>query len=270
MNSSELEYKVKKEFGMTLHEFIVQKTSQESLYDYEIAEILDATTWQIRRYRNGFGIKKANAFPRRFERTYGKGAMGIFKKIVGDPDSSLADAGRHFGFTREYARYVYRNIYGRTYSEAFLEKKIIRKKRMLSRKRHRSQRISYLMEVMGRMRSMGIISEILDSPQHLIKANGYNLSIKIAKKPAIVGKKQYFLFRNGRRLYEDVDFFICLCKNGKEFIHYIIPANVMPKSGISILHQEEACKGKYSQFGEAWYQLVSDELGGTYKAQASG
>ncbi len=119
------------------------------------------------------------------------------------------------------------------------------------------------------MKFNGIISEIWDSPHHLIKANGYNLSIKISSKPAIVGKKLYFLFRNGKRRYDDVDFFICLCKNGKEFIHYIIPANVMPRSGISILHQEEACKGKYSQFKEAWHQLVREDFGETYRARAA-
>ncbi len=269
MDRSWIEDKVKKEFGMTLYEFIIQKTRRESLYDYEIANILGVTTWQIRRYRNGFGIRKANAFPRRFEQTYGEGAISIFKKIVGNPDSSLADAGRHFGFTREYARYVYKNIYGKTYSEAFLEKKRIRKKRKLSRIRRKSQRISYLMEVMGRMKLNGIISKIWDSPHHLIKTNGYNLSIKISSKPSMVGNKLYFLFRNGKRRYDNVDFFICLCKNGKGFIHYIIPANVMPRSGISILHQEEACNGKYSQFKEAWHQLVREDFDETYRARAA-
>ena len=47
--------------------------------------------------------------------------------IIESPHSSLADVARHFGFSREYARQVYKNIYGHPYTKVYREKLEIRK-----------------------------------------------------------------------------------------------------------------------------------------------
>jgi len=56
-------------------------------------------------------------FVERFERKYGKGAIAIFIGIIEKLSSNLSDVARAFGFTREYARHVYKKIYGVPYSE---------------------------------------------------------------------------------------------------------------------------------------------------------
>jgi hypothetical protein len=72
----------------------------ENLHDYEIASSLNVCGASISKYRKSCGIKKANGFSRRFERTYGDGAVETFKKMVENPDNYLADVGRHFDFTK--------------------------------------------------------------------------------------------------------------------------------------------------------------------------
>ena len=95
-----LEAYVKKQFNMGLHEFVKQKVEKENLYDYELAGILNVDRPFIGKLRKTFGMKKAAKFPRRFERIYGAGAVERLKKIIENPDNTLVDVARHFGFSR--------------------------------------------------------------------------------------------------------------------------------------------------------------------------
>jgi hypothetical protein len=124
MTKNDLEAYVEDHFGMNLHEFIKYKVEVESLYDYEIARILNGQPAAIGRLRNDFGIKRADVFSRRFDRTYGLGAVETFKKMVDDPDNSLSDVARHFGFTRQYAWQVYKKIYDCLYTEVYKRKRL--------------------------------------------------------------------------------------------------------------------------------------------------
>jgi hypothetical protein len=127
MTKNDLEAYVEDNFGMDLHEFIKHKVEVKSLYDYEIANILNVEAAFIGRLRNNFGIKRADVFSRRFERTYGLGAVETFKKMIENPDNSLSDVGRHFGFSRQNARHVYKKIYYRPYTEAYKRKRLERR-----------------------------------------------------------------------------------------------------------------------------------------------
>jgi hypothetical protein len=62
--------------------------------------------------RDTFGLKRVNGFSRRFEKRYGEGAIDKFKCLIEDPGNSLAHVAGHFGFSRQYAWEVYRQIYG--------------------------------------------------------------------------------------------------------------------------------------------------------------
>jgi hypothetical protein len=119
---------VQDHFGMELFKFIKLKVEAESLHDYEIAKILNVQASYVGRLRRSFGIKKADGFPRRFERRYGLGAVETFKKIVENPDKSLSDAARHFGFSRQNAWQVYTKIFKRPYKEAHERKRLKRSK----------------------------------------------------------------------------------------------------------------------------------------------
>jgi hypothetical protein len=127
MTKDELADYVEDHFGMEVYEFIKYKVEVESLHDYEIARIMNVKPADIGRLRRNFGIKRANGFPRRFERTYGVGAIETFKRMVEAPGNSLSDVARHFGFSRQNAWQVYKKIYNRPYTEVH-QRKLLEKR----------------------------------------------------------------------------------------------------------------------------------------------
>ena len=135
---TKLESYVQVRFGMDLYEFIKQKVQVDELYDYEIASLLEVKDSMITKLRNAYGIKRATGFSRRFDRRYGKGAVEKFKKMIENPTSTLDDIGRHFEFSKEYARQVYEKIYGYAYTEAYKRKRLIRRKMALTERTDRS------------------------------------------------------------------------------------------------------------------------------------
>ena len=154
-----LESYVKVQFGTDLYGFIKQKAQVDGLYDYEIASLLKASDSMITKLRNAYGIKRVNGFSRRFDRKYGKGSVEKFKKMVENPDSTLAETGRHFGFSKEYARQVYKRIFGSAYTEAFKKKRLIKKNKGLTARTKRTKQFGGQTEVREKMKSMGLAEE---------------------------------------------------------------------------------------------------------------
>lgn len=249
------------QFGMDLHDFIKCKSEEESFYDYEIAGMLNVRPSYIGRLRSIYGIKRTNGFSRRFERTYGKGAMVTFKKMIEDQDKSLSDVARHFGFSRQNAWLVYKKIYGCPYTNAYRKKQQKRKDNATNWKK--SKKLNFLLKVKEKMSSMNLVSDISKEERgYMIKINGYKLALKCTSKPRINGKKQYFYISNVKRSTNvNYDFLICLCKSKKENIYYIIPRNEMPKQGVSLLPQAGPNESKYARFKEAWHLLNYKKTG---------
>jgi excisionase family DNA binding protein len=158
-SKTKLESYVEVQFGTDLYGFIKQKAQVEGLYDYEIASLLEVSDSMITKLRNAYGIKRVNGFSRRFDRRYGKGSVEKFKKMVENPESTLAEIGRHFGFSKEYARQVYKRIHGSAYTEAFKKKRLTKKKKGLSERTKRSKQFGDLTEVSKKMKSMGLEEE---------------------------------------------------------------------------------------------------------------
>ncbi len=159
-SKTKLESYVEAQFGTDLYGFIKQKAQVDGLYDYEIASLLKASDSMITKLRNAYGIKRVNGFSRRFDRKYGKGSVERFKKMVENPDSTLAETGRYFGFTKEYARQVYKRLYGSAYTEAFKRKRLVKKKKKgLTGRKNRSKQFGDLTEVSKKMKSMGLAEE---------------------------------------------------------------------------------------------------------------
>jgi hypothetical protein len=117
-SKKELEPYLQLQFGMDLYGFIKQKVQVDKLYDYEIASLLKVSKSTISKWRKAYGIKKADAFTRRFDRRYGKGSIEKFKKMAENPGIKLIEIAKHFGVTKQYVSYVYKKIYGSTYREA--------------------------------------------------------------------------------------------------------------------------------------------------------
>ena len=154
-----LESYVEAKFGTDLYGFIKQKAQVDGLYDYEIASLLEVSDSMITKLRNAYGIKRINGFSRRFDRRYGKGSVEKFKEMVENPDSTLDETGRYFGFTKEYARQVYKRLFGSAYTEAFKRKRLVKKEKGLTGRTKRPKQFGDLTEVRKKMKSMGPAEE---------------------------------------------------------------------------------------------------------------
>ena len=254
MTTIELETYVKKQFNMGLYEFVKQKVEKESLYDYELAGILNVNRAFIGKLRKTFVIEKSAKFPRQFERIYGAGAVEGLKKIIENPDNTLVDVARHFGFSREYARQVYEKIYGYPYTEAFKNKLLARKGKVRAN-RKKPKRFELLIKIKEKMESLGLTLHLrIRKHSYSILTNGYKLLLRHALTTVTIGKKQYFHITTGAGP-ADIDFIICLCRNNGESIHYVIPRHVMPKYGVYLSPEARPTESKYARFKEAWHLL---------------
>ena len=256
MTRAALEHDVKQRFGMGLDEFIRQKVELDTLHDHEISHILGVHKSRICKLRKEYGIKRANGFCRRFERTYGFGAVETFKALTERPNTSLTDVGGHFGFTREYARHVYKKIYGRPYTEAYRRKRLLKKKKRLAERRDNSKRAGALMKVAEKMKSLGLPYSITyKGNSYTIFTNGYKVGFRMSSTPTLINQREYFRLNNTKRPNGPLDFLICICRKGTKDTHFIIPSTAMPKALVSLMPESTPEQSKYAQFKEAWHLL---------------
>ena len=254
MITERLEPYVQKKFGLSVYEFMKQKVEAESLYQYEIADLLNLDVKKVGQLSRHFGLRKKNGFKRRFNLKYGKGAVNVFKTMIENTENSLSDVGRHFGFSREYARQVYENLYGYTYTKTY-------KRKQSEIKIHRSAlkrkaKISYMREVIEKMTALGIDAYIIKEDfLYRIGSSCFRLDIRISAKPSDVGGKQCFRIAYEEAYIADCDFVIFICKSEEKRIHFIIPKEFIPKSGICLFPEDGRRVSKYSKFKEAWSLL---------------
>lgn len=256
MKRAELERDVKHRFGMGLDEFIKQKVELDTLHDHEISHILGVHKSRICKLRKDYGIKRANGFLRRFECTYGTGAVETFKKLIERPDTSLTDVGGHFGFSREYARHVYKKIYGRPYTEAYKRKRLLKQKKRVAEKRKTSKRAGALIKVEEKMKSLGLPYHVTyNGNSYTIFTNGYKVGFRISSTTTLINKREYFRINNAARSNEQDDFLVCLCRKRAKDVYFIIPSTAMPKALVSLMPESTPEQSKYAQFKEAWHLL---------------
>ena len=256
MIRNRLEAYVKERFDVDLHLFFRQKIEGESLYDYEIAKMLNVSTTSVRKLRNAFGIKRVNGFSRRFEIIYGKGAVEKFKNLIEDKNNSLTDVGKQFNFTREYARQVYQKLYGYSYTETYKRKQELKRLERLSKPGRAAKQNGRYKEVRKKIKSMGLLSDREENDGlNMTLNNGYKLAIRATSAPVLIGKRPYYRINNSKCTVRDFDFFICLCKRQRENVHFIIPSDVMPRSVITLLPGAGPDQSKYARFKEAWNLL---------------
>jgi hypothetical protein len=256
MNRTEIEGHVKERFNMGLLEFMKQKIEEESLYDYEIAGQLNVNPQTIGMWREVFNLRRTNGFLRHFEKKYGEGAAGQFKKLAVDPNTSLTDVGRYFGFTREYARQVYMKIFGRPYTLAYYEKRRRRKGEINSSVP--AQRPSALLtKTLAKMASMGLEYEShLAGDCRSISVNGYRIKLRFSSPSYLIGgKRNYKMNTKSVHRMSACDFLICVLSTWTEDFHYVIPAEELPKCSLSLSPDSGIHDSKYARFREAWHLL---------------
>ena len=177
--------------------------------------------------------------------------MSIFKSMIENSENSLSDVGRHFGFSREYARQVYENLYGYPYTKTYKKKQAERRSHRIALKR--KAKLSYMREIVKKMVSIGLDAYIIKEDfLYRIGSNCLKLDIRISAKPSDVGGKQCFRIAYEEDYIADCDFVIFICETGKERIHFIIPKDFIPKSGICLFPEDGRRISKYTKFKEAW------------------
>ena len=82
MNNKKIEDYITNSFNMTMQDFMRQMVEVKGLVDKEIAEILNVSIRFVWNIRNEYGLKKARASLRRFEKRYGSNAIAKFKIII--------------------------------------------------------------------------------------------------------------------------------------------------------------------------------------------
>ncbi len=243
----------KDNYGMGLNAFLKQKVEVESLYNYEIADLLDVDKITIGKLIRQKGLKRKNGFIRRFKMKYGKGSVSKFKNMIERTDTSLKDVASHFGFSREYARQAYQNLFDRPYAETLHRKKT--RRRLLNEKANTvSKKLKRFYEYKHRLIELGFIPRvIIENGQSKIHVNGYKLAFRFSQKPRMVSKRRHFHISyhksNGNK---DFDFLICLCKYNDEHVYYVIPNSAVPKHGLCLIPQVSETESKYAFFKEAW------------------
>lgn len=263
MTKKEVQTFIKERFGMDLCEFIKSKVYDEKLYDYEISQILKVSKGLVSNLRRLCGTKKADAFTRRFDEIYGGGAVDRFKALIEDPDNSLSDVARIFGFTREYARQVYEKIYGYPYASIHRKKLEARRKRQIIERARNSRQARVLNRFRERLKSLGICHTIPETSNRMVLVNGHKVILRFSSKPVMLGNKAYYKINYSKTPHLDCDFFVCICGDGGQSAHYIIPRDTMPKCTLSLSPQAGPGESKYAKFKEAWYLL-----GGVERAAA--
>lgn len=258
MKITELESYVKMSSNMTIKDFMKQRVESDGLVDREIANILGVSIPTVRKLRKWYGIKRADSSLRWFERSYGQGAVRRFKCIIEDSSSSLADVGRHFGFTRENARRIYKKIYRSPYTEAYKKKILLRRLKADSLK-FSSSRLRHLKRVKDKITTMGLDPTILvEAKSHvLVTNNNLRVAVMYRSKLLQIKNKKYFPLNVVSKQRQDCDFFILYHLNNGDSTYYIIPNEIMPKKGSMIPISSEDTNGKYSKFKDAWHLLVS-------------
>ncbi|MGD9157107.1 MAG: hypothetical protein PVG39_01750 [Desulfobacteraceae bacterium] len=253
MNENQMDTYVRQRFGMGLYEFMKQKLEEESFFNYEVADLLDVDPQSISMWRRAFGLRRGNVFLKRFENKYGKGAVDTFKKLAHEPENTLADVGRHFGFTREYARQAYFIIFGKSYTKTH-EKKVKVRRENRQNIEVPNEPPEIFKKVSAKMKTLGLESEyIYDNKKLRISVNGYRASIRFCTRPFVIGKKQYYrIIFDCCEVKRDFDFCVCVLKKEDKDIYYIIPSGVLPKRSIALCPDVKEEKSKYSRFKEAW------------------
>ena len=240
-----------------LRDLLTAKVQEEGLFDYEIASLLRVNPSLVSKMRKSLGLDNQKRFIRRFERKYGEGAIDTFKKMVKNPENSLSDVARHFGFTREYARHVYRKLFGEPYTVEHKKKLQARRLKRLKERSQLSNRKRMIKRVVERMKSFGIPTDVKRRGRaSLILSNGCKVALKVSSSPVTINRRQYFHFNNNGCSCPDCDFFICICVHEGKETYYVIPAHAMPRTTLSILSPSAGQKTKYSQYKEAWELLM--------------
>ena len=257
MKKMQLEAHEETSSNMRVKDFVGHMADVRLHGDGEIADMHNVTIPTDGKIRIREGAKTADSFVRRFEGRYGPDAVNRFRRIIEDASSSLADVGRHFGFTREYARRIYKRIYGFPYTQIHKKKILLRRLKADSR-RFSSARLIYLRKAKDKLASMGLdpIIQIRSRSHSLVTSNNRRVAVIRVSNVRKIGNKEYLQITKLSEQRQACDFFILCCFNNGVSACYVIPAEVMPRKGALMPVSSNDGNHKYSMFKDAWHLLL--------------
>jgi len=207
---------------------------------------------------------------------YGFGIIMDFDDLNHRPFWNLVDVGNKHGFTREYARQIYKVLYGKAYGKAKVRKTSNRirseksiacthdpRRKFAEYKRNGSNIWkSALSEKMffDECEKRGLVSEILCNSEIDLKVSGYFIDVKSSFTPAKPkgAVTPFRHFRISRKQKEKCDFLACYHSGEKAF--FIIPKKEFPKSFKLYISEVKtnhySSKNRYWQYRNAWHQLA--------------
>jgi hypothetical protein len=254
-----LEPYMKKSFDMPIQDLMQQVIEINGLLiDREITTIPDVNIPTICKVRKQYRTKRADSTLMRLETRYGPGFVIRFKSIIEDPFSSLAEVGRHFGFSREYVRRIFKKIYRFPYTEIHKKKMLLRRLKADSIK-FSSGRLMYVKRVKDKITKMGLDPKILIKAKSLflLTNNNFRVAVLHSSKLRQICNGKYFYVNVINEQRRGCDFFILSYLNNGDSGYYIIPNECMPKKGALIAISTNNANGKYSRFKDAWQLLVN-------------
>lgn len=239
---------------LNLHDVLERKEKKAAVVGGNAVAFLVGTNCPGTKGKGGNSRQGRGRFTKRFEQKYGIGAVAKFRAIIENPEKSLSDVGRHFGFTREYARQVYMKMYGCTYAKAYQRKCWQRKKRMWETREKGSRRWQAALAIQEKLEAMGLDTAIVKKRDGIqILADAYRLTLRLSSSYFMVGQKKYSRFSLSQGQFaRRCDFFVCVFRTGKDVTHYMLPRRFMPKSGFSVAVGATEKESKYALFKEAW------------------
>jgi AraC-like DNA-binding protein len=207
-------------------------------------------------------VKRRNGFLKRFEQRYGKGSVTTFKTMIESREGSLSDVGRHFGFSREYARQVFHKIYGHPYTSLYRQKVVFNRLEREAAARRASRQQSILSAICRRLEFRGLNPGIRKRGRvRRILVNGCVVDLKMTSSPTMINDRERFrISLHDCPQREEIDFFVCLLRGKKGNTYYIIPGQLMPRSGVTLSPEGIRGRSKYVPFREAWHLLKTHDL----------
>jgi AraC-like DNA-binding protein len=197
---------------------------------------------------------------------YGNNIEAALYRVKKDAGYSLSDISREFGFSREFARVIFKKFFREPYTKYFLEKKktkemeIFRKNisenQLPKNKLDRYKKTS--LPYKGAVAEM-IAFDICESLGYRIHAprqrafdliiNGYICEIKAAYTPFVVCDKEYITVCLSPKQKEYSDFIIIY--NAIEPCFFVIPSKIIKTNKPLI----PLINNKYEEYKNAWYLL---------------
>lgn len=266
MLEEQLDPYVKAQHGLTLYEFMKKKIEAESLYLYEVAELLNLNVAKVSRLSKRFGIRNKNGFKKRFTNKYGTDAVPKFKNMVEESETSLAEVGRRFGFSREYARQVYKKIYGFEYTETYMKK--LKEKQERKSAPNEKSKLILLRKVIEKLNALDMNAYAFkEGSFYRIDSKGFKVDVRISTKPLGAPGKKYFRISYKKKYICNCDFVVFICFDGKKQVYYVIPREDLPKCGVVFYPECGSDDYKYEKFREAWGLIRKGCLAGTSSYQ---